>query len=88
MRKSNSYMNQDREKKAKMSLRLERFMGLFFVSNKKTVVFSPFTLICLQKSVFSPPPSVIVSLACLVCNLCRICNVTTLHMVQSKRLGR
>ena len=38
-----------------MSCRKERFMGMFCLFIKITVVFWLFVLICLQKSVFTPP---------------------------------
>ena len=63
MGQNDAYMNQDRETKEKTTCRKERGMGMFPVSKKKTVVFSSRSLICLQKSVFTPPPPVAVSLA-------------------------
>ena len=63
MGQNDSYMNQERETKEKTTCRKERGMGMFPVSKKKTVVFSSRSLICLQKSVFTPPPPVAVSLA-------------------------
>ena len=69
-----------------MSCRKERFMGMFCLFIKITVVFWLFVLICLQKSVFTPPPSVLFSLAGWDPCLCHPCTVTVLHMVQSQEL--
>ena len=69
-----------------MSCRKERFMGMFCLFIKITVVFWFFVLICLQKSVFTPPPSVLFSLAGWDPCLCHPCTVTVLHRVQSQEL--
>ena len=81
MGQNDLYMNQDRETKEKITCRKERDMGTFFVSKKKTVVFSLLFIFCLQKSVFTPLPPVVVSLAGWVLSLCHLCTVTVLHRV-------
>ena len=81
MGQNDIYMNPDRETKEKITCRKERDMGMFLVSKKKTVVFSFLILFCLQKSVFTPPPPVALSLAGWVLSLCHLCTVTVLHRV-------
>ena len=83
MGQNDSYMNQDRETKEIITCGKDRGMVMFRVCNKKTVVLSFRILFCLQKSVFTPPPPVAVSLAGWVLSLCHLCTVTVLHRVQS-----
>ena len=81
MGQNDSYMNQDRETKEKMTCRKVSGMGMFPVSKKKTVVLSLRILSCLRKSVFTPPPPVAVSLAGWVLRLYHLCTVTVLDRV-------
>ena len=54
MGQNDSYMNQERETKEKTTCRKERFMGIFYLYIKITVVLSIWFPFCLQKSVFTP----------------------------------